>query len=320
MSSSVDALHDRFRGALIGTFVGDALGAPFEGEPRVEILRRHGEVRDMERWRLGRGNYTDDTELMIGLAEGLLDEGGELELDSIAARFGQGFNERRGYGKNAFNVLQLIRSGMSWPQAAAAFKPHGGSYGNGAAMRVAPVALAYFAQPDQVATVALRQGAITGHSHPLGGYGAQLQALAIWRALDRGARALPFDGAAFLAERLGADPPEEYQRPLHWIADHLDATPDEAIKALGMGVRAHKSVPTALWAFQRYGESAEEAVVQAVTLGGDCDTIGAMCGAIAGAYHGMSAFPERWLDALENSGRGRDYIVGLADEFYELRQ
>jgi poly(ADP-ribose) glycohydrolase ARH3 len=58
-------------------------------------------------------------------------------------------------------------------------------------------------------------------------------------------------------------------------------------------------------------------VVYAVGLGGDTDTIGAMTGAITGGYHGKSGIPFRWLDRIENEGKGRDYIERLGMRLWE---
>ncbi|MBC7343584.1 MAG: ADP-ribosylglycohydrolase family protein [Clostridia bacterium] len=65
-------------------------------------------------------------------------------------------------------------------------------------------------------------------------------------------------------------------------------------------------------------EDFEAAVTYAVNLGGDADTIGAMTGAIAGAYHGARAIPRRWKDQVENLGKGRDYIQSLATQLFDL--
>ena len=78
-------LKDRFRGALLGTFIGDALGMPLEGW-RGRELQSKGLVRDMLDKRLGRGTYTDDTQMMIGLAEALRDSPGYVDQDRCQGR------------------------------------------------------------------------------------------------------------------------------------------------------------------------------------------------------------------------------------------
>jgi ADP-ribosylglycohydrolase len=69
-----------------------------------------------------------------------------------------------------------------------------------------------------------------------------------------------------------------------------------------------------LWAALRYIDDPEEAIVQAVNLGGDADTIGAMTGALVGALHGDNWFPVRWFDQLENTENGRDELIRVAGQ------
>ena len=75
-------------------------------------------------------------------------------------------------------------------------------------------------------------------------------------------------------------------------------------------VRAAEAVPPALGAFLA-AKSAEQAVVLAVSLGGDTDTIAAMTGALAGAYWGLDAWPPPWRLGLENGQNGKDYALHL---------
>jgi poly(ADP-ribose) glycohydrolase ARH3 len=76
-------------------------------------------------------------------------------------------------------------------------------------------------------------------------------------------------------------------------------------------------VPTALYCFLSHAESFEDAVAYAVSLGGDTDSIAAMTGAIAGAYHGSRAIPERWRSTLEEGAKGARYVEKLADRLLE---
>src|SRR3954467_3930193 len=105
--------RDRARGALLGTFVGDALGMPFEGAQPAEVPAR----LVMLDARLGRGTYTDDTQMAIALAESLL-ERGEVDAAALGRAFAGAHDPRRGYGAGTTEVLRLIRSGIH-PHAAA---------------------------------------------------------------------------------------------------------------------------------------------------------------------------------------------------------
>jgi len=314
-------LQDHFRGVLIGQFVGDALGMPVEGASREQILQRYrGPLDELLRARLGRGTYTDDTQMAIGLAEALLETPGELDLDRLAARFAANYDPSRGYGGNVHGILDAIRDGESWRQVVERRRLPGGSFANGAAMRVAPVALAFFDDESTVADAADRQTRVTGHDHPEARFAAVMQALAVHRALQRGLTGEPFDPADFARQMADRADRADYRDSLGWIADHLDATPEQAIHILGVGGRAVESVPAAFWAFASRTDDPEAAIVQAVNLGGDADTIGAMTGAIAGGYSGCAALPDRWVERLEDQAKGRTYVLELADRLAALHE
>ena len=127
------SLKLKFLGALIGTGVGDALGAPFEGwytaEP--EEIKAQAEKRKIL-------NYTDDTHMMIGVAESLIRNKG-FSGEDMTYTFIRNYELEpfRGYGPGPPRIFRLIRAGKAWDKAAQKLYL-GGSYGNGSAMRVAP--------------------------------------------------------------------------------------------------------------------------------------------------------------------------------------
>ncbi|MCS6862455.1 MAG: ADP-ribosylglycohydrolase family protein, partial [Abditibacteriales bacterium] len=326
--------ESKFIGALLGTFVGDALGMPVEGWSPQRIARTFGALSDLRSAtpfvrvyraifdlladpknllggaRLGRGTYTDDTQMMIGVAESLADCGGFDGAD-MARRFVENFDPRRGYGPGAMKAIGGLRRGIPWNVVGTQlFGSHGGSFGNGAAMRVAPVGAFYYDDAAELRRVAELSASIT-HTHPLGKEGAALQAFAVACAVRREPGA-SFDALSFLDELRHFVQPDcaVFQEKLARIGDLLTRQPTvwEVVNALGNGVEIFNSVPTAIYAFLSHADSFKDAVVYAVSLGGDTDTIGAMTGAIAGALHGVEGIPSEWLNALENGEKGRDYV------------
>ena len=107
-----------------------------------------------------------------------------------------------------------------------------------------------------------------------------------------------------------------YRRKLATISTLL-VTPEKerVISEIGTGIEAFTSVPAALFSFLLHPGSFENAVIYAISLGGDTDTIGAMAGAISGAYLGVEAIPDKWLSKLEN----RLYIEPMAEELYQMK-
>ncbi|GAB4244381.1 MAG: ADP-ribosylglycohydrolase family protein [Thermoleophilia bacterium] len=324
-------IRERFRGALLGTFVGDALGMPFEGMLPAAIAHRHGVVRELLPARLGRGTYTDDTEMTIAVAESLVARQG-FDGRDMAERFLATADRRRGYGRGTLEALRRLAEGVPWQEAGTGTFA-GGSFGNAAATRVAPVGLLYHSDLSMVAAAARASAQIT-HAHPLGKAGAAIQAAAVALALCAGlerpadlntelvlgaieALLLPnealfresLEKVAMMLARCPALPED--------ASAHLHAEQAEQVAAvLGNDSRAFHSVPAALYTFLAYRHSFAEAVTAAVALGGDTDTIAAMTGALAGAYHGAEAIPLRWWDGLERGPRGRDYVAGLADDLF----
>ena len=304
--SSVDK-KSRFTGALLGTFVGDALGMPYEGRGWS------GDPIEMTR-----GIYTDDTQMMIGIAESLVACGG-FDGGDMARRFVENFDPTRGYGSGAFRVIGNLVAGQPWDHAGVGLFGSG-SYGNGSAMRIAPIGVFYHDDEEKLREAA-RLSSIISHTHPLGKQGAMLQAYAVALALRHGVSGELDAGQMIqnLRDFLPVDA-DVFRDKLTSLEHLLDGDPSrrEVIGRLGNGVRSFESVPTAIYSFLSHWKSFEDAVIYAVSLGGDADTIGAMTGAIAGAYHGCQRIPSRWLDKLENGAKGRDYVIGLANNLYNV--
>jgi poly(ADP-ribose) glycohydrolase ARH3 len=283
-------------GALLGTFVGDALGMPWEGVS-VDTIPRVIELVDA---RLGAGTYTDDTEMTIAVAESLL-RCDVVDEDDLARTFLALHDPRRGYGRSVLRVLELWRGGVAPQEAASRIFDGDGSLGNGAAMRIAPIAVRFHDDKVLLNTQARRSARLT-HVHPVGIDGAAVQAAAIATALDG---TNPFEAAsrAAVTSQVRATLANAWRR--------TDAALDPAALGDGRGVpaRADLSVAAAIVAATR-ADSFEAAVTTAIRAGGDTDTTGAMAGAIAGARFDASAIPERWLDGLEDGERGRRHGRG----------
>ncbi|TMM04434.1 MAG: hypothetical protein E6G10_05110 [Actinobacteria bacterium] len=294
-----DRRLDGARGALLGTFVGDALGMPFEGAPHGAVPER----LEMLEARLGRGTYTDDTQMAIALAESLLECGG-LDEEHLGRAFLVAYDPRRGYGAGTRAVLGLIESGVAVLEASGRVFGGRGSLGNGAAMRVAPVAVLFAGDREALLDAARRSARVT-HAHAVAIDAAATQAAAIGAGL-RGDDVLA-------AARTAAVTPE-----LRWgLAEAARLlrerpAPGSVAVALGNGSAAHESVPAAIYAAAAH-DRFEDAVTFAIRCGGDTDTIGAMAGAIAGAREGAAAIPARWLDALEDGHKGRSHVASLAE-------
>jgi len=295
-------------GALLGTGVGDALGAPFEGHRQVKLE----EIEEVAKRRKVL-TYTDDTHMMIGVAESLVRAGG-FDGKDMAHTFAKNYELEpfRGYGPGPPRVFQLIRAGVAWNEAAQGLYPRG-SFGNGSAMRVAPIGVFYHDNPPMLKEVTYKSSQIT-HAHQLGKEGAALQAYAIALATNL-EPPLAINPSDFLAKLTDYTQENVYQQKLDSLRALL-VKPDKTkvITELGTGIEALNSVPTAIYSFLSHPHSFAQAVLHAISLGGDTDTIGAMTGAISGAYLGIESIPDSWRGKLEN----RPYIEELAERLYAL--
>ena len=301
------SLKSKFTGALLGSAVGDALGAPLEGYGMEKVKSVYGENIKMLS-----GRYTDDTEMMIGVAESLIENRG-FDGENMAAKFIQNYHARRRYGPGSKEVLRRIREGESWEVVSGKLFDGKGSYGNGAAMRIAPVGIFYYDNTDKLREIAYKSSQIT-HGHALGKEGAALQAFSIALAV-RGT-----EKEAMLLELKEIVKSGIYKEKLRKIEALLEKEADKkaVIFELGNGEEAFNSVPTAIYSFLRF-DCFKDAVVYAVGLGGDTDTIGAMTGAISGAYYGEGAIPEEWKKRLEEGEKGRSYIRWLGEELHRVK-
>lgn len=300
-------LRDRFRGCLLGLAVGDALGGRFEAQSAAHLRSRFPDVQslfdsaDSELW------YTDDTQMTIGVAETLIANGSIIEADLCRA-FVENYVPSRGYGRGTRAVLEAMEDGRDYRAIAERYFP-GGSLGNGAAMRVAPVGL-LFSNHSQRCWDEARLSALPTHLHPMGIEGAQVLALAVSLCV----RMRSLDSGKFFDELQAFATTGEFRERL-LLAKNVGGSAD--LTALGNGIEALDSVPTAIAAFTLHPNSFSEAIGHAIMLGGDTDTIAAMTGALSGAYLGLEAIPPSLVNSLESSPKGRDYLLTLADRLYD---
>jgi poly(ADP-ribose) glycohydrolase ARH3 len=304
------SMLDRFRGCLLGHALGDGMGAPFEGLSGETLYRSYGAMSKIfsqppvEEYR-----YTDDTEMSTSVAECLAAHG-RIDPDDLAKRFCDNFNPLRGYGPGMRKIADAMKDGRDWKELVKTIFP-GGSLGNGAAMRVAPVGLLFHRDLDRVAQEAAASAMVT-HLHPIGIDGAVMLATAVALLLRLDG---PFDRPAFLSELSHRATTEEFEWQLR-TASKL--TPNDSVY-FGSSLEAHRSVTSAILCFAFSPDSYEHAIASAIGMGNDTDTLAAMTGALSGAHLGIAGIPTAALSRLEDAPRGRSHIDQLAHELFAMR-
>ena len=277
-----DPRLDRSVGALLGLAIGDALGAPFEGMDRDSYPRVSdyyaGGIHGVER-----GGWTDDTAMAICLAESLLAHGCIDERDLLERflrwyRSGENACGGRviGVSEKTRATLQRFERSRQIDAAAEVENP-----GNGAIMRLAPIAIYFREDLAEACRSAMRQARVTHTA------GAALGAAgAFAELLVAGIRTGDLDAVLCAAASTA-------HGDLSSTLDHRGKSREQ----ISAAPRAVDTLAAAIWCLHRGGDF-EGAVIEAVNLGGDSDTLGAVTGQLAGAIFGATAIPPRWLDTL----------------------
>ena len=297
---------ERTRVSLLGLAVGDAFGSMLDAYG-AELARRAAKrLISMKRpWR-----WTDDTAMAISVVESL-QERGTIDPDELASAFARRFDREpdRGSGAGADNLLRRVVAGTAWRDAAASLFGGQGSYGNGAAMRAAPIGAFFAPDLERVRTEALRSAEPT-HAHPDGAAGAVAVAVA---AAIATVGELPRD--AMIGE-VARWTPAGPTRDRLLRADQLGLAFDVqfAGEELGTGanVTSRDTVPFSVWAAVRHLDSYEEALWTATAHPGldlapnvisnfaiDRDTVGAIVGSIVVCATGVEGIPLLWREATE---------------------
>lgn len=257
---------------MLGAIIGDIVGSRWEFDPTNDYSFE---------WLSSENGYTDDTICTVAVADALLNERDFGE--SIHDWCNRYPHPMGGYGGR---FAQWVHSDNPLPY---------NSFGNGAAMRVSPVAYWYYTL-DEVLDAAAAT-ALPSHNHDEGIKGAQTVALAIFRALQFGEQA----------------------------PEHIDDILEECVQFSGYDINIKKAdvinrfdetcqgtVPVALWIIG-ISDNFEDAVRKAVSLGADADTLGAIVGSIAEAIWGIPK--EIQLRALEHLP---DEMISVVQKFKDI--
>ena len=332
-------MKTRARGALYGLAIGDALGMPTQMLSRAEITERWGGLlRGFEPAPPGHpiaagmpaGAVTDDTEQAVLLGRLLVRGDGAIDPRELAAALVSWEHDmaERGsldlLGPSTKRAVAAVLAGTLPEEAGAS----GGT--NGAAMRIAPVGIAVGPNPltrSYLLTLVDHVVAASRVTHNTGIAlaGAAAVAAAVSAGVSgagiAGATALAIDAARIAADRghwvAGADVAARIEWATGLVAGRTQAQAAELIYTLvGTSLATQESVPAAFAVLAAVPGDPWHACLLAASLGGDCDTIAAMAGAIAGACHGVTAFPPKAIAVIDAQGLE---LAALADDLYALR-
>jgi ADP-ribosyl-[dinitrogen reductase] hydrolase len=306
------SLRERYRGALLGLAVGDALGttvefkAPGTFKPVTDMLGGGP-------FGLKPGQWTDDTSMALCLAESLIEKRGfdpTDQMDRYCRWWKEGYLSSTG---SCFDIgitvktalASYLRSGKSFAGSTDPF-----TAGNGSLMRLAPAVLAFRRNFDLVIHNA-GESSRTTHAAP-----TTVDACRYFAGLLLGA----LEGRSkeeLLSSFFYPGPDRAYWKR-HPLSPEIAELAKGSFKQknppaiIGSGFVV-RSLEAALWAFYRSG-SFREGALRAVNLGNDADTTGAIYGQLAGAFYGTNAIPENWIERLAM----REFIAERADALFDL--
>ncbi|WP_419758706.1 ADP-ribosylglycohydrolase family protein [Acidisoma sp.] len=307
--------QDRAYGALLGLAIGDALGMPTQYQPRSLIAERYGildwfqpgpDDNFISRG-MAAGRVTDDTDQAVILGEMLVEGGGRIDPERFAKALLAW--EARMIAAGSLDLLgPSTRLALKLAAEGTSTELTGRSGStNGAAMRVAPVGIAFPTAPlGRLVDAVFQTGHVT-HNTTVAVAGASAVAAAVSAGIE-GASLSEALSLAVEAARLGA------QRGFYFAGGDVaartewalglvrgcseDAALDLIYRLVGTGVATNEAVPAAIAICSVAPEDPWRVCCLAASLGGDCDTVAAIAGAIMGACHGAARFPADAAAAL----------------------
>jgi ADP-ribosylglycohydrolase len=309
-------LSNRFVGTIVGFAVGDALGMPAEFLTRDQILRYYGKpITDFIKAHNGHacdflppGSYTDDTQMMLAMAESLIEcrkVDPPRQAESLLSWF-QNSDPHRAPTRANVRACKHLASGRPW-QKSGVF-----SSGCGAAVRMPPIGLFLYKQPEALVRCALENCSIT-HTEPRARAAAVAVACLIGRLVEANGKSSPGDQVLEAADRV--DPlDKDMAAMLRWVTQIVHLPPDEALFEIGSSSDALEAIPAAVYCFLKYPRNFAHSVLAAVNAGDGSNSVAALAGCMVGAFSGLESIPKRWRKEVENA----DLLAGIGENLFRL--
>ncbi len=306
-------LKKKLRGYLFGTACADALGRPVEHLTLEQIKEKYGEKGILEL--PPNSSWTDDTQLMLVLARGLL-QGAELELpelmDKIAEELILWLDEPDlGAGATTKGAALSLKDGIHWTESGLNSKTCG------SLMRVGILGFIFSNDPEKLIEVASLSGRIT-HNHPTADAASIAGAYAVKLALDGVDPEDMFLPLLEVTEGI-SDEFTEALKSSYELA-HSNLSDEDALRKLGQGWYADETFALAYFCILRYPDNYKKAVQAAVNITGDSDSVGSVAGGILGARLGIEAVPVSWVESLKEKEIIEEMVEPLIEKYLEVSE
>ena len=304
---------------IMGVVVGDALGCPVQFESRDEVARHPVTgMRGYGTFNLPEGSWTDDSSLTIALLESIR-RVGEIDLDDIMGNFMKWLydGEFTPYGESydiGRGTMQAINRYKKNRKAKKCGGDEEWNNGNGSLMRIMPACLycsvmessGMYSDRDAIDVIHSVGGLTHAHirSNIACGLYFFMAKYILFRegSLQERIQEGLTQGFAFYESYLADKENLHYYDRLKDL-EAFKSLPADKIKSTGYVVDA---LEAAVWSLITT-DSFDQALLKAVNLGDDTDTVGAIAGGLAGLYYGYDSIPEDWLSAIKR----REWIEGM---------
>ena len=279
---------------LLGGAIGDALGKFAESKTAdyAPLLAWNGiDFIASEHHNLAANCFTDDTQFSLEVAKSLIENNG-FEPDDLAERYVKLFTSKtiRGYGRTTLAAVQNLYDGIHWSKSGVS-----GSCGNGTAMRAAPFGIYFRNDLPTLIDVCRIDSAIT-HASDEAEAGSIAIALATAYAINNDTE----DLLEKIHDALPTSKVKEIIFSLGSLVDSPYILPSQALNVLGTRADVRMTIPAVLYTFVRFNDY-HPGIECIIRGGGDCDTNGAILGALYGAKFGMKCFPSHMVNNIEDS-------------------
>ncbi len=316
-------IKEKFIGCIVGSAIGDALGAPYEGWDGKKIPLQVGmPAKYGKTWNYTRGQYTDDTQLSLAIINATL-KAGKVDGNTIAQEFIPLWKNKKiiGAGLSCTDAVnKLIQGEGDWKTVGT----EKGRAGNGTAMRVAPIGLWDYDKPEQLVEDATISSIITHHDER-----CTAGAVCIALTVAYGVANNTVDSETIIdliwdaIKEIHSGFADDISKLSKW----LTLTEEDAVKQIiaagnpdtylherwpGISPYVIPTVLICLYFFLKYPYSFEGNLIRVIKVGGDVDSTAAIMGAIAGSFNSISAIPQHLIKGLKDN----QHIYKLAEEFY----
>ncbi len=310
-------LKEKILGSLVGLTIGDALGMPTSMMTPEAIQSVYGWIDGFVKptrdnpihGHLAEGESTDDTALAMMIVDEMIDNHGDVSAHRLAKRLVNWADQEHimnssVIGPSTRQSIHLLKEGKDPKETGLT------GVTNGAAMKVSPIGLIHY-QDEEALIKNVYQACLPSHNTSIAISGAMAIAFAVASAMRNESLNSILEATikgADIGETMGikVTGPSISDR-IKWAISMIDPLKTQlenathVVRHLGSSMLTYESVPMAIFYFYLTKGNPKEAILLAVNMGDDADTIASMTGAVSGAYLGLSRFPYEWVEVAMNN-------------------